>query len=77
MEGRAFSRFGLLGLLTKVGIEDGAVVSFLELLVYLRMDLTRSNFPGLCKKLLDEDRGMVFMLLAVADFVKLRGVPLR
>jgi hypothetical protein len=51
-EGSALFRFGLLGLLDNVGIEVGTTFGFFALeLGYRRMDLTRSNLLGLCKKL--------------------------
>jgi len=74
--GSAFSRFGLLGLRTREGIDEDAAGFLLEL-GYLRMDLTRSNLPGLRKKLLDWDRGTLPTLLIVADFVIPRGVPIK
>jgi hypothetical protein len=77
IDGRAFSRFGLLGLLTREGIDEGAANGFLLELGYLRIDLTRSSLPGLRKKFLDWDRGTLPMLLIVADLVRPRGVPFK
>ena len=77
-EGSALSRSGLVGLLVRVGIEDGVALGFFMLeLGYLRINLTRSSFPGLRKKLLGSDFGRLLRLLVVADFVKPRGVPPR
>jgi hypothetical protein len=53
IDGRAFSRLGLLELLVREGIDDGTAEGFLLELGYLRIDLTRPSFPGLRKKLLD------------------------
>jgi hypothetical protein len=69
-DGRAFSRFGLLGLLVK----EGMAIGFLLELGYLKIDLTRSNFPGLRRKPLDSDLGRLLVLVAVADFERPRGV---
>jgi hypothetical protein len=77
-EGRTLSRFGLLGLLVKEGIEDGFTVGFFMLeLAFLRIDLTRSNLPGLRRKPLDSDFGRAFTLFVVADFGRVRGVPIK
>ena len=75
IDGRAFSRLGLLGFLAKEGIDDGAAEGFLLELGYLRIDLTRSSFPGLRKKLLDCDLRMLPTLFIVADFARPRVVP--
>jgi hypothetical protein len=75
--GSDLSRLGLLGLLDEVGIEEGASFGFFELLGYLRIDLTRSNFPGLRKKPLGADLGILLNVLAVVDLVRPRGVALR
>ena len=69
MEGSALSRLGLLGLLDNVGIEVGVAHDFFALeLGYLRIDLTRSNLPGLRKKLFGSDLGRLPRLFVVTDF---------
>jgi hypothetical protein len=75
-EGREL-RSALLALLLKVGMEDGGAGGFLELLGYLRMDLTLLKVPGLRRKFLEADFGLFLRLGVVDDFVKPRGVPLR
>lgn len=67
-------RSTLLVLLLKVGIEDEGTGAFLELLGYLRIDLTRSNLLGVRRKFLEADLGMLLRLGVVADFVRPRGV---
>jgi hypothetical protein len=68
IEGSALSKLGVLGLLHKVGIEVGIKFVFFGLeLGYLRIDLTRSNLPGLCKKFFVSDLGTLTRF-AVADF---------
>jgi hypothetical protein len=70
--GSAFSRFGLLGLLVKEGMAEG----FFELkLGCLRIDLTRSNFPGLRRNPFESDFGMLLRLFVVEDLGSVRGVP--
>jgi hypothetical protein len=76
-EGSGLSRFGLLGLLDKVGIDEGASLDFFKLPGYLRIDLTRSNFPGLRKNPLDSDLGILLKLFAVVDLVWPPGVGFR
>lgn len=75
IDGRAFSRFGLLGLLRRDGIDEGVAEGFLLELEYLRIDLTRSSLPGLRKEVLDWDRGTLPMLRTVTDLGRPRGVP--
>lgn len=75
VEGRAFSRLGLLALLVNAGIKDAVAAGFFELLGYRRIDLTRANFPELAKRLWEADLGRLVRVFVVADFVKLRGVP--
>lgn len=73
-----FSRPSLLGLLFRDAIEDGLIVGFFILeLACLSMDLTRSNLPGLRRKLLGSDFGATLTLLVVADFARPWGVPLK
>ena len=74
-EGRDL-RSALLALLLKVGMEDGGAGGFLELLGYLRMDLTLLKVPGLRRKFLEADFGLFLRLGVVEDFVKPCGVPL-
>jgi hypothetical protein len=76
-EGSGLLRFGLLELLDNVGIEEGASFDFFKRPGYLRIDLTRSNFPGLRKKLLDSDLGILLKLFAVVNLARPRGVALR
>jgi len=73
-EGRAFSRFVLLGLPAKVGIEEGAADFFELKLGYRRIDLTRSNLLGLRIVTLDPDLGRLLILFIVADLAIPRGV---
>ena len=69
MEGSALSRLGLLGLLDNIGIDVCIAFGFFALkLGYLRMDLTRSNLPGLRKKLFGSDLGTLSRSFMVADF---------
>jgi hypothetical protein len=77
IDGSAFSKFGLLGLLLKDGIDTCAAAGFLWLgLTCLRIDLTRSNLPGLLRLLFKGDFGSVVTLFVVADLVNFTGVPL-
>ena len=72
-----YSKFGLLRLLFKEGIEDGAFVDFFgDGLTRLRIDRTRSNLPGLRRKLFEVDLGNVLTLAVVVDFARPRGVTL-
>jgi hypothetical protein len=41
----------------------------------LRIDLTRSNFPGLRRNPLESDLGMLLRLFVVEDLGSVRGVP--
>jgi hypothetical protein len=76
--GSDLSRLGLLGLLDNEGIEVGFALGFFALeLGYRRMDLTRSNLLGLCKKLLGSDFGALARLLIVVDFVKVLGITFK
>jgi hypothetical protein len=78
-DGRALSRFGLLALRVKEGVDEGIVgAPFFELaLGCLSMDLIRSSLFGERRKLLDSDLVRLEMLLEVADFVNPLGVPPR
>ena len=67
-DGRALSRFGLLGLLAKLGMAEGF---FMLELGCLNMDLTRSNLHGLRRAVSGSGFGI---LLIVADLVRPRGV---
>jgi len=80
IEGSGFSRLGRVGLLVKEGIEDGFVTGFVTDFLALklgcrRIDLTRSNLPGLPIELRGSDLTMLLKLLVIADLVKPRGVP--
>lgn len=77
IEGRGRLSSALLALLLNIGIKDGGAGAFLELLGYLRIDLTRSSRPGLRRKFLEADLDLLLRLGVVADFVMLRGVPTR
>jgi hypothetical protein len=76
-EGKHVLRSGLLALLLRTGIEDGGAGGFLELLGYLRIDLTRSKVPGLRRKFLEADLGLLLRFGLVKDFVMFRGVLAR
>jgi len=70
IDGRAFSRFGLLGL-----VKEGMPEVFFRLkLGCLRIDFTRSNFPGPGWTTFDSDLGGTLRLPVVEDFGNVRGV---
>jgi hypothetical protein len=78
IEGSNLLRLDLLGLLANVGIELCLAFDFFALeLGYRRMDLTRSNLLGLCKKLFGSDLGTLARLFVVADFVKILGMTFK
>lgn len=77
-DGRTLSRFGLLGLLVKEGIDDGFEIGFFMLaLACRRIDLTRANLPGLRRKLFDSGFGRMLKLLVLDGFGRVRGVPIK
>lgn len=74
VEGNDILMSALLALLLTVGMDDGGGGGFLELLGYRRMDLTFCRVPGLRRKFLEMDFGVLLRLGVVDDFVKVRGV---